>query len=192
MITLKKERECLISYSDMLANSTEHGQDPFQMAQCLEAEECTDNVNMLQREIEGLRRRVMFSSQQPTCSSVFRRFLAKLLKKIEKRALPTADFEARNGRFEDTFGVDPDTVIKVILLVFIIVVIICIMMWSTVSWCDQFKRLFVVCFFISVVWNWLYLYKIAFYEHQASMVKFENVMDKCTGITEMDWLDSFK
>ncbi|KAM9460658.1 chloride channel CLIC-like protein 1 isoform 2-T2 [Clarias gariepinus] len=190
----------------MVTNSTEHGQDSFQMAQCLEVKECTDKVNMLQREIEKLRRRGMFSSQQPTCISLFKRFLTKLLKEMEELDLPTAetessqklinftlhDFETWKGHSEDTIDVELDTVIKVILLVFVIVVIICIKMWSVVPWFVQLKRMYVVCFFITVVWNWLYLYKIAFYEQQARMLKFEDVMDKCTGMTEIDWLDSFE
>ncbi|KAG9351138.1 hypothetical protein JZ751_025028 [Albula glossodonta] len=44
------------------------------------------------------------------------------------------DYEAWKWHFEDTFGVDLDTVIR-------------------------FKRVFAICFFISIVWNWFYLYK---------------------------------
>ena len=86
--------------------------------------------------------------------------------------------------FEDTFGVGLDTVLKVILCVLIIVAIINTQLWSVVSWFVQFKRMFAICFFISVVWNWFYLYKIAVAEHQNNIVKMSGFSDKCTGITK--------
>ncbi|KAI4894766.1 hypothetical protein NFI96_013541 [Prochilodus magdalenae] len=102
------------------------------------------------------------------------------------------DYEAWKWRFEDTFGVELETVIKVFTLLLIIVVIICTEMWCTVSWFVQFKRFFAVCFIISVVWNWCYLYKIAFAEHQANIIKMENVNEKCTGVKKIDWKDNFR
>lgn len=102
------------------------------------------------------------------------------------------DYEAWKWRFEDTFSVELETVIKVLLLVLVIVGIICTEMWSTVSWFVQFKRMFAICFFISIVWNWFYLYKIAFAENQAKIVKMENVNEKCTGLKQMDWKDNLK
>ncbi|KAF7665918.1 hypothetical protein LDENG_00126960 [Lucifuga dentata] len=102
------------------------------------------------------------------------------------------DQEAWKWRFEDTFGVELDTVIKVAVCVLILVAIICTQLWSTVSWFVQFWRLFAICFFISIVWNWLYLYKIAFAEHQNNMVKMDSVNEKCTGVKKIDWSDSLK
>ncbi|XP_049321627.1 chloride channel CLIC-like protein 1 isoform X1 [Astyanax mexicanus] len=102
------------------------------------------------------------------------------------------DYEAWKWRFEDTFSVELETVIKVLLLVLVIVGIICTEMWSSVSWFLQFKRMFAICFFISIVWNWFYLYKIAFAESQAKIVKMENVNEKCTGLKKMDWKDNLK
>ncbi|XP_066503637.1 chloride channel CLIC-like protein 1 [Hoplias malabaricus] len=204
--------------------------------------ECTKKVNMLQREIEEHKRRVSFSSQQPTCNPVFKRFLSKLLKEIEKLGLPTAvkndmhydaevklskqmveeiqkflydegtwttgalddalsqilinfklhDYEAWKWRFEDTFCVELETVIKVFLMILIIVGIICTETWSTVSWFVQFKRMFAICFFISIVWNWFYLYKIAFAEHQANIIKMDSINDKCTGLKQIDWKDNLR
>ncbi|XP_053490075.1 chloride channel CLIC-like protein 1 isoform X2 [Ictalurus furcatus] len=230
------------SYSNVPTKRREYSQESCQVAQCPEVKECTDKVNMLQREIEEIRRRETFSSQQPTCNPVFKRFLAKLLKEIDKLGLPTAvtaekhydaevklskkrvieiqklvsdesswrtgalddalsqilinfkhhDPETWKWRFEDTFGVEPDTVIKVSVIVLIIVVIICTEMWSLMSWFVQFKRMLAICFFISLVWNWFYLYKIAFAEHQANMVKMENVNGKCTGVKKFDWMDNIK
>lgn len=50
--------------------------------------------------------------------------------------------------------------LQVSLSVLMMVVIICTPLWSMVSWFVQFKRMFTVCFFLSVVWNWFYLYKV--------------------------------
>ncbi|XP_048845130.1 chloride channel CLIC-like protein 1 [Brienomyrus brachyistius] len=98
------------------------------------------------------------------------------------------DYEAWKWRFEDTFCVELSTVLGVFSCLLIIVLIICSEMWSRVSWFMQFKRLFAVSFFISIVWNWFYLYKIAFAEHQNNIAKMESVNDKCTG--KIDWKDN--
>uniref|UniRef100_A0A3B4TEU4 Chloride channel CLIC-like protein 1 n=1 Tax=Seriola dumerili TaxID=41447 RepID=A0A3B4TEU4_SERDU len=71
------------------------------------------------------------------------------------------DYEAWKWRFEDTFGVEIDTLLKVGLGVLVIIAIISTQLWSTVSWFVQFSRLFAVCFFVSIVWNWFYLYKVS-------------------------------
>lgn len=102
------------------------------------------------------------------------------------------DYEAWKWHFEDTFGVELDTVLKMGLFVLVIVLIICTQLWSTVSWFIQFKRLFAACFFISIIWNWLYLYKIAFAEHQSNMAKMDGFNEKCSGIKKIDWSDSLK
>ncbi|KAK1897337.1 Chloride channel CLIC-like protein 1 [Dissostichus eleginoides] len=101
------------------------------------------------------------------------------------------DYEAWTWHFEDSFGVELDTVLKMGLCVLVMVAIICTQLWSTVSWFVQFGRLFAVCFLVSIVWNWLYLYKIAFADHQRNQVKMENY-EKCTGIKKFDWSDSLK
>ncbi|XP_028817819.1 chloride channel CLIC-like protein 1 [Denticeps clupeoides] len=102
------------------------------------------------------------------------------------------DYEAWKWRFEDTFGVELDTVLKVFLSVFVLVVVICTELWSVVSWFVQFRRLFAICFFISIVWNWFYLYKIAFAEHQTQIIKMESINEKCTGVKQIDWKDNLR
>ncbi|KAJ8376165.1 hypothetical protein SKAU_G00067450 [Synaphobranchus kaupii] len=102
------------------------------------------------------------------------------------------DFEAWKWQFEDTFGVDINTVWQVCACVLIIVLIICSELLSTVSWFVQFKRVFAICFLVSIVWNWFYLYKIAFAEHQTNIVKLESVNEQCTGVKKIDWKDNLK
>ncbi|KAK2835465.1 hypothetical protein Q5P01_015949 [Channa striata] len=102
------------------------------------------------------------------------------------------DYEAWKWHFEDTFGVELDTLLKIGLFVLVCVAIICTQLWSTVSWFVQFKRLFSVCFFVSIIWNWFYLYKIAFAEHQSNIVKMDSFNEKCTGVQKIDWSDSLK
>ncbi|XP_024281527.1 chloride channel CLIC-like protein 1 [Oncorhynchus tshawytscha] len=84
------------------------------------------------------------------------------------------ELEASRWHFEDTFGVEIDTVMKVFVCVLIIVVIVCSELWSTVSWFVQFKRIFTICFLICLVWFCILLYKIDF-----------AVDAKCTG--KIDW-----
>ncbi|KAM6938689.1 chloride channel CLIC-like protein 1 [Lycodopsis pacificus] len=102
------------------------------------------------------------------------------------------DYEAWKWHFEDTFGVELDTLLKMGLGVLIIVAIICTQLWSTMSWLMQFRRLFGVSFFVSIIWNWLYLYKIAFADHQSNIAKMDSLSEKCTGVKKIDWSDSLK
>ncbi|KAL1251206.1 hypothetical protein QQF64_019002 [Cirrhinus molitorella] len=101
------------------------------------------------------------------------------------------DHEAWKWRFEDTFYVEADTVLKVLLIVLIVVAIICTELWSVVSWFVQFWRMFAVCFFISLVWNWFHLYMVAFAEHKKNIVEVESFNGKCTGLKQLDWMESF-
>ncbi|XP_062307001.1 chloride channel CLIC-like protein 1 [Osmerus eperlanus] len=197
--------------------------------------ECNIKVQGLQREIAAI-------SQQPSCHPVFKRFITKLLKEIQRVGLPSDsasevyydakvklshqamseiktlldgieswrtgalddalsqilvdlkphDYEAWRWHFEDTFGVEVFTVIQMLVCVLIIVAIICSEVWSVISWFVQFRRLFAICFFISIGWNWLYLYKIAFAEHQNNFVKMEGFNEKCSGLRKIDWSDNLK
>uniref|UniRef100_A0A8C7XND3 Chloride channel CLIC-like protein 1 n=1 Tax=Oryzias sinensis TaxID=183150 RepID=A0A8C7XND3_9TELE len=70
------------------------------------------------------------------------------------------NYEAWIWHFEDTFGVELDTVIKIGGFILIVTAIISTEMWSVVSWFLQVKRMFVICFFVSIIWNWFYLYKV--------------------------------
>ncbi|XP_058616050.1 chloride channel CLIC-like protein 1 [Onychostoma macrolepis] len=98
--------------------------------------------------------------------------------------------KAWKWRFEDTFYVDVDTALKVSLIVLIVVAIICTELWSVVSWLVQFWRMFAVCFFISLIWNWFHLYMVAFAEHKKNIVEVETFNGKCTGLNQLDWKDS--
>uniref|UniRef100_A0A3Q3GZE0 Chloride channel CLIC-like protein 1 n=1 Tax=Labrus bergylta TaxID=56723 RepID=A0A3Q3GZE0_9LABR len=143
-------------------------------------------------------------AEQPTCNPVFKRFLSRLLKEIQRVGLPghsadaiydatiklssqaiteiqtllegedswrtgaldnaisqilvdlrPHDYEAWKWRFEDTFGVELDTLLKVTSYG-----IICTQLWSTVSRFMQFRRMLFLGFIASIFWNWLYLYKV--------------------------------
>uniref|UniRef100_A0A671SRC5 Chloride channel CLIC-like protein 1 n=1 Tax=Sinocyclocheilus anshuiensis TaxID=1608454 RepID=A0A671SRC5_9TELE len=100
------------------------------------------------------------------------------------------DHKAWKWRFEDTFHVDADTALKVSLIVLIVVAIISTELWSVVSWLVQFWRMFAVCFFISLIWNWFHLYMVAFAEHKKNIVEVESFNGKCTGLKQLDWKDS--
>ncbi|XP_056614685.1 chloride channel CLIC-like protein 1 isoform X2 [Triplophysa dalaica] len=100
------------------------------------------------------------------------------------------DPEAWKWRFEDTFYVELDTVLKVLLCVLIITAVICTEVWCLVSWFIQFRRMFAVCFFISLIWNWFHLYMLAFADHQKNAVQMESVNAKCTGLKQIDWKES--
>ncbi|XP_034035807.1 chloride channel CLIC-like protein 1 [Thalassophryne amazonica] len=102
------------------------------------------------------------------------------------------NYEAWKWHFEDTFGVELDTLLKIGLFGMIISIIIATQWWSSVSWFAQLRRLFYISFFTSFVWNWFYLYQTAFAEHQNNIVKMDSVTDKCRGMKKIDWSDSLK
>lgn len=235
--TMRKPTEPA-SYSNVVTKRREYTQeDPSQA----ELTSCTKQVGDLQKQIEDQKKTISLISQQPTCNPVFKRFLSRILKEIQRIGVPSDstdvlydakikmsrqamteiqtllegedrwrtgaldnaisqilvdlkphNYEAWKWRFEDTFGVEIDTLIKMGLGVLIITAIICTQLWSTVSWFVQFRRLFAVCFFVSIVWNWFYLYRIAFAEHQNNIVKMDSFSEKCTGVKKIDWSDSLK
>ncbi|XP_074491322.1 chloride channel CLIC-like protein 1 [Sebastes fasciatus] len=219
------------NYDDVPAKRREYTHDSQQV----------DLTVDLKRQIEDLKKRITLISQQPTCNPVFKRFLTRLRKEIQRVGLPSDsadvfydakirlssramteiesllegddswrtgaldnaisqilvdirphDYEAWKWRFEDTFGVELDTILKMMLVVLIIVAIICTQLWSTVSWFVQFRRLFAFSFFVSIIWNWLYLYKIAFADHQSRLAKMDGINEKCTGMMKIDWSDNLK
>ncbi|XP_016100406.1 chloride channel CLIC-like protein 1 [Sinocyclocheilus grahami] len=98
--------------------------------------------------------------------------------------------EAWKWHFEYTFYVDADTALKVSLIVLIVVAIISTELWSVVCWFVQFRRMFAVCFFISLIWNWFHLYMVSFAEHKKNIVEVESFNGKCTGLKQLDWKDS--
>uniref|UniRef100_V9KJ40 Chloride channel CLIC-like protein 1 n=1 Tax=Callorhinchus milii TaxID=7868 RepID=V9KJ40_CALMI len=93
-------------------------------------------------------------------------------------------------RFEDTFGVDSMTVFLLSASFACVALIITTELWTIISPLTQLVRFFVLCFFVSVVWNWVYLYKIAFAQRHADIVKLEDDKSLCTGLQRMDWKGS--
>lgn len=52
------------------------------------------------------------------------------------------------------------SVLQLGLGVLLAVAIVTTQLWSRVAWCAQLWRLFIVCFLISIIWNWFYMYKV--------------------------------
>ncbi|XP_073332483.1 chloride channel CLIC-like protein 1 [Pagrus major] len=232
--TMRKPAEPT-NYKNVPTKRREYAEDSNQQTLC------DQKVVSLLKQIEELEKKIKLASQQPTCTPVFRRFLSRLLKEIQRVGVPTDstdvlydakikvsrqsmteiemilegeescrtgavdnaisqilvdlrphDYEAWKWRFEDTFGVELDVVLKVGMCVLIIVAIICTELWSKASWFLQFGRLFGACFFVSIIWNWVYLYKTAFADHQNKMAKMDGIGEKCSGLKQYDWTDSLK
>lgn len=234
--TMRKPSEPT-TFTNVATKRREYVQDQNQA----ELTSCNQQVEELQRQVEEQKKMMTLMSQQPTCNPVFKRFLSRLLKEIQRLGVPSDDsdvfydakvklskqalteiqsllegedrwrtgaldnaisqilvdfkqhdYEAWKWRFEDTFGVELDTVLKIGLLVLLISTIICTQLWSAVSWFLQFRRMFAVCFVVSVIWNWFYLYQTAFAKHKNNIVKMENFNEKCTGVKKIDWRDNLK
>ncbi|XP_058159079.1 chloride channel CLIC-like protein 1 [Dasypus novemcinctus] len=98
------------------------------------------------------------------------------------------DFETWKWRFEDFFGVDPYNVFMVLLCLLCIVVLVATELWTYIRWYTQLRRVLFISFLISLGWNWMYLYKLAFAQHQAEVAKMEPLNNVCA--ERMDWIGS--
>ncbi|NXU59418.1 CLCC1 protein, partial [Turnix velox] len=95
------------------------------------------------------------------------------------------DYEAWNWRFEDTFGIDLYNMFLILLCLVCIVILIATELWTRIHWFVQLKRVLLISFLISFAWNWLYLYKLAFAQHQAEIAKMGHFDNICA--EKLDW-----
>ncbi|NXP49515.1 CLCC1 protein, partial [Heliornis fulica] len=105
------------------------------------------------------------------------------------------DYNVWHWRFEDTFGIDLYNMFLILLCLVCIVVVIATELWTRIHWFVQLKRVLLISFLISFAWNWLYLYKLAFAQHQAEIAKmgqFDNVCAEKVdwGASLIEWLRS--
>ncbi|XP_051481430.1 chloride channel CLIC-like protein 1 isoform X1 [Apus apus] len=98
------------------------------------------------------------------------------------------DYEAWHWRFEDTFGIDLYNLFMILLCLVCIVVVIATELWTHIHWFVQLKRVLLISFLISFAWNWLYLYKLAFAQHQAEIAKMGQFDNICA--EKLDWRES--
>uniref|UniRef100_A0A8C5LG81 Chloride channel CLIC-like protein 1 n=1 Tax=Jaculus jaculus TaxID=51337 RepID=A0A8C5LG81_JACJA len=98
------------------------------------------------------------------------------------------DFKTWKWKFEDSFGVDPYNVFMVLLCLLCIVVLVATELLTYVRWYSQLKRILIISFLFSLGWNWIYLYKAAFAQHQANVAKMEPLNNLCA--ESMDWTRS--
>lgn len=98
------------------------------------------------------------------------------------------DFEKWKWRFEDILGVDPYNVLMVLLCLLCIVAIVATELWTYIHWYTQLRRVLFISFLISFGWNWMYLYKLAFAQHQAEVARMQPLNDVCA--EKMDWSSS--
>ncbi|NXL44038.1 CLCC1 protein, partial [Podilymbus podiceps] len=98
------------------------------------------------------------------------------------------DYKAWHWRFEDTFGIDLYNVFMILLCLVCIVILIATELWTHIHWFVQLKRVLLISVLISFAWNWLYLYKLAFAQHQAEIAKMGQFDNVCA--EKLDWGDS--
>ncbi|XP_048354003.1 chloride channel CLIC-like protein 1 isoform X2 [Sphaerodactylus townsendi] len=97
------------------------------------------------------------------------------------------DYEAWKWKFEDVFGIDPYNVFMVLLCLVCIAIIVATELWTHIGWLTQLKRILFISFIISFGWNWMYLYKVAFAQHQAEVAKMGNFDHVCA--ENIHWSD---
>nr|XP_012323453.1 chloride channel CLIC-like protein 1 isoform X4 [Aotus nancymaae] len=151
-----------------------------------EISKCYHKLDSLTYKIDECekKKREDYESQS---NPVFRRYLNKILIEAGKLGL-LHDFETWKWRFEDSFGVDPYNVLMVLLCLLCIVVLVATELWTYVRWYTQLRRVLIISFLFSLGWNWIYLYKLAFAQHQAEVAKMEPFNNVCA--EKMDWTGS--
>ncbi|XP_066411386.1 chloride channel CLIC-like protein 1 isoform X3 [Molothrus aeneus] len=105
------------------------------------------------------------------------------------------DDEAWRWRFEDTFGIDLYHLFWLLLCAVCIVIVMATELRTYVSRFVQLKYVLFLTFLVSFVWNWFYLYTLAFAQHQAEMAKMGQFDKVCAEKLEwygslMEWLRS--
>ncbi|KAM4773537.1 chloride channel CLIC-like protein 1 isoform 5-T6 [Cyanocitta cristata] len=123
---------------------------------------CSRVIDSLQHKIAECEKRIA-KSHESRSFYIFKRYLNKILNEAGKLGL-------------------------LLLCLACIVIVIATEVWTRVLWFVQLKRFLLISFFISFAWNWLYLYKLAFAQHQAEIAKmgqFDNVCEE-----KLDWRGS--
>ncbi|XP_040264376.1 chloride channel CLIC-like protein 1 isoform X1 [Bufo bufo] len=92
------------------------------------------------------------------------------------------------GMFEDYLGIDIGTTFKIVLCITCIVSVVATELWTRIGWFTQIKRLCILSFIVSVGWNWMYLYKVAFAERQAELTKMHKFDGSCG--EKISWSES--
>ncbi|KAM9324542.1 chloride channel CLIC-like protein 1 [Gastrophryne carolinensis] len=98
------------------------------------------------------------------------------------------NIEEWGWKLEDFIGIDAFTAFMISLSVLCIIMTIATELWSRVSWFTQIRRLFIILFIISIGWNWMYLYKVAFAERQAEIAKMGQFDATCG--KKVTWIES--
>ncbi|XP_053928604.1 chloride channel CLIC-like protein 1 [Cuculus canorus] len=98
------------------------------------------------------------------------------------------DHKAWHWRFEDTFGIDLYNMFLILLCLACVVTLIATELWTRIHWFVQLKRVLLISFLISFAWNWLYLYKVSFAQHQAEIAKMGQFDNVCA--EKLDWRGS--
>ncbi|KAM9542651.1 LOW QUALITY PROTEIN: chloride channel CLIC-like protein 1 [Guaruba guarouba] len=98
------------------------------------------------------------------------------------------DYKAWHWRFEDTFGIEIYNMFLILLCLVCIVTVIATELWTRIHWFVQLKRVLLISFLISFAWNWLYLYKLAFAQRQAEIVKMGQFDNVCA--EKLNWKES--
>ncbi|KAM4659363.1 LOW QUALITY PROTEIN: chloride channel CLIC-like protein 1 [Amazona ochrocephala] len=98
------------------------------------------------------------------------------------------DYKAWHWRFEDTFGIEIYNMFLILLCLVCIVTVIATELWTRIHWFVQLKRVLLISFLISFAWNWLFLYKLAFAQRQAEIVKMGQFDNVCA--EKLNWKES--
>ncbi|XP_032923175.1 chloride channel CLIC-like protein 1 isoform X2 [Catharus ustulatus] len=127
-----------------------------------EISSCSRVIDSLQHKIAECEKRNA-KSHESRSFYIFKRYLNKILNEAGKLGL-------------------------LLLCLVCIVTVITTELWTRVLWLVQLKRFILLNFFISFGWNWLYLFKMAFAQHQAEIAKMGQFDDVCA--EKLDWQGS--
>ncbi|XP_054909151.1 chloride channel CLIC-like protein 1 [Poeciliopsis prolifica] len=93
---------------------------------------------------------------------------------------------------EYMFGLDLVPMLTIGFFSIIGVLIALIKPQLRVSWLKCFITTFAISFFVSIPWNWFYLYKEAYAKHQSKLMKVEIHYQECMRLQNLCWFGSLR
>ncbi|XP_074642345.1 chloride channel CLIC-like protein 1 [Tubulanus polymorphus] len=111
-----------------------------------------------------------------------------VLGQMIRRSKPLEEVFVSRWTFEDIFfGIQYKLAKEIMMIMILVITTICIGTRVQVSWRRLFGHIVMVCFIISIPWNWFHLYKVAVAKRQSEVIK--GIPEECRP-SDMSWQKS--
>ncbi|KAH0618354.1 hypothetical protein JD844_017469 [Phrynosoma platyrhinos] len=166
----------------------------------VDVSQCQRKLDSLLLKLEDYERKDKAKLYESNSIHVFKRYLNKILNEAGRIGLP--DDSSRDMHYDAEIILTKQTYNEINRFLneegwksaalddalMCIAVIVATELWTRIGWLTQLKRVMFISFLISFGWNWMYLYKIAFAQHQAEVATMGNFDKLCA--EKIHWSDS--